>query len=326
MRVYRYLTPVLLIALILGVVIIRGIGPDTRQHSDSTIMMDTFVEVSVWAPDSRLACSAVEAAMREMARIDSMFGDGTVSCRSDRTLMASDAFAHLIETSREVNLETGGMFDPTVGAVSRLWEFHDAARPPDADSLARALASVGLSCYLDGEECEERIFDLGGIAKGYAVDLASEKIRGMGIESAIINAGGDLNLIGTRTDGEPWRIAIRHPRAAGAFLGYIDVVDAAVATSGDYEKYFTENGRRYHHIIDPHTGYPGHASNSVTVVAPGSCLSDALATGLFLMGPERGLELVERLEGIEAVFAFASGESVVVSSGLKDNLVRLDAE
>ncbi|MFC1800144.1 FAD:protein FMN transferase, partial [Candidatus Eisenbacteria bacterium] len=122
------------------------------------------------------------------------------------------------------------------------------------------------------------------------------------------------------------RIAIRHPRAAGAFLGYVDITDAAVATSGDYEKYFMAGGRRYHHIIDPHTGYPGYASNSVTVVAPSSCMSDALATGLFLLGPERGLDLVERLEDIEAVFVFADGDSVAVSSGLKDNLVRLDAE
>jgi len=323
---YRYLPPILVIAVILGVVAIRTLRPRVHHRSDSAIMMDTFVEVSVWARDAGLARSAVDAAMSEVARIDSMFGDGTVTARSDQALMASDTFAFLIEASRDVNLKTEGMFDPTVGAVSRLWEFHDAARPPEADSLARALSSVGLAGYFAGAECEERVFDLGGIAKGYAVDLASERIRAMGIESAIINAGGDLTLIGTRTDGEPWRIAIRHPRAAGAFLGYIDVTDAAVATSGDYEKYFIDGGRRYHHIIDPHTGYPGTASNSVTVVAPSSCTSDALATGLFLLGPERGLDLVERLEDIEAVFVFASGESVAVSSGLKDNLVRLDAE
>jgi len=326
MGAYRYLPPILIIALILGVVAIKGLRPETHHHSDSGIMMDTFVEVSVWAPDAGLARSAVDAAIKEVARIDSMFGDGTVKSRSDQALMASDAFAFLIETSRDVNLETEGMFDPTVGALSRLWEFHDTARPPEADSLALALSTVGLSSYLAGEECEERIFDLGGIAKGYAVDLASERIRAMGIESAIINAGGDLKLIGTRTDGEPWRIAIRHPRAAGSFLGYVDVIDAAVATSGDYEKYFIEGDQRYHHIIDPHTGYPGYASNSVTVVATSSCMSDALATGLFLLGPERGLDLVERLEDIEAVFVFADGESVAVSSGLKDNLVRLDAE
>jgi thiamine biosynthesis lipoprotein len=323
---YRYLPPILIIALILGVVAIRSQRPAVYHQSDSAIMMDTFVEVSVWAKDEEIAEKAVDEAMREVGRVDSMFGDGRVDPGSDRSLMASDAFAYLIHISREVNLETSGMFDPTVGAVSRLWEFHDAARPPEADSIARALSSVGLARYLAGEECEGLIFDLGGIAKGYAVDLASEKLKAMGIDSAIINAGGDLNLIGARSDGEPWRIAIRHPRVAGAFLGYIDVVDAAVATSGDYEKYFFDGGRRYHHIIDPHTGYPGYASNSVTVVAPTSSLSDALATGLFLLGPERGLDLVERLDSVEAVFAYASGESVAVSSGLRDNLVRLDDE
>jgi thiamine biosynthesis lipoprotein len=326
MRSYRYLPPILIIALILGAVAIRSMRPEVHNHSDSAIMMDTFVEVSVWAPDSGLARSAVAAAMAELALIDSMFGDGTIDPASDRDLMSSDVFAFLIDTSRDVYLETEGMFDPTVGAVSRLWEFHDAACPPDADSLRRALSSVGLQRYLAGQQCDGLIFDLGGIAKGYAVDRASERLREMGIESAIINAGGDLNLIGARTDGEAWRIAIRHPRRAGAFLGYVDIIDAAVATSGDYEKYFIEGGTRYHHIIDPNTGYPGRASNSVTVVAPGSCLSDALATGLFLLGPERGLELVEKLEGVEAAFAFASGESVAFSSGLKDNLVILDAD
>jgi len=327
MRRYRYLPPVLIILAILGIVAVRSMRPEFHHCWDSAIMMDTYVEVSVWAEDADLARSAVNAAMREVARIDSMFGDGLASSRSDKALIASDAFTFLIGVSREVNLKTGGMFDPTIGAVSRLWEFHDGARPPSADSIARALSCVGLADYLDGAGgCEERIFDVGGIAKGYAVDLASRKIRAMGVKSAIINAGGDLMLIGRRTDGEPWRIAIRHPRRAGSFLGYIDVVDAAVATSGDYERYFIEGGRRYHHILDPHTGMPGTASNSVTVVAPSACLSDALATGLFLLGPERGLGLVEELEGVEAVFAYSSGESVAVSSGLEDNLVRLDAE
>jgi thiamine biosynthesis lipoprotein len=323
---YRYLPPILIIFAILGVVAARSMRPKVHHHSDSAIMMDTYVEVSVWARDADLARSAVDAAMREVARIDSMFGDGTVNSRSDGALMESEAFEFLLEVSRDVNLRTDGMFDPTVGVVLRLWEFHDAAEPPSADSLARALSCVGLAGYLAGAGCEDFFFDLGGIAKGYAVDLASERIRRMGVESAIINAGGDLKLIGSRTDGKPWRIAIRHPRHAGSFLGYVDIEDAAVATSGDYEKYFMHDGRRYHHIIDPHTGMPGGASNSVTVLAPSSCLSDALATGLFLLGPERGLGLVEELQDIEAVFTFASGESVAVSSGLEGILVRLDAE
>lgn len=326
MERYRYIPPVLIVCAILAVVGVRAMRPTFHHVSDSAIMMGTFVEVSVWAEDEDLAGRAVEAAMREIAWIDSMFGDGTLDSATGAAIMGSEEFGYMIEVARQAQDMTGGMFDPTVGAVSRLWEYHDTAVPPSADSIHAALERVGLERYLAGKACPGRVFDLGGIAKGYAVDLAAQKIVAMGVKSAIINAGGDLRLIGSRVDGRPWRIAIRHPRRTGSFLGYLDIRDAAVATSGDYEKYFIYEGRRYHHILDPRTGMPGGASNSVTVVAPNSCLSDALATGLFLLGPDRGLRVVEGIDSVEAVFAYASGESVAVSSGLEENLVRLDAE
>jgi thiamine biosynthesis lipoprotein len=229
-----------------------------------------------------------------------------------------------MQVSQDAHEMTGRLFDPTIGSVSRLWQFWDGAVPPQADSIRNALSSVGLGRFLAGGD--SALLDLGGIAKGYAVDRAADRLRSLGIASAIVNAGGDLSLIGKRTDGRPWRIAIRHPRERGAFLGYLDLEDVSVATSGDYEKFFFFDGRRYHHILDPRTGSPGGRCASVTVVTSNTCSGDALATGLFLLGPGQGLRTVEAAEGVDAVFVYADGESIAVSSGLAGRFGRFESE
>ena len=289
-------------------------------------MMDTYVEVSVWGKGMVGAQATVEAAFTEIARVESLLGDGMVSTVTDAEVLKSEAFEYLLEISRQAYSATDGKFDPTIGAVSRLWRFWDGASPPPADSLEDALEAVGLATYFAGNRHRQYVFDLGGVAKGYAVDLAAAKLSSLRIHSAIINAGGDLRLVGRRADGKPWRIAIRHPRRSGRFIGYLDLEDAAVATSGDYEKCFFYDGRRYHHILDPTTGMPVGGCNSVTVVASSACASDALATGLFLLGPEHGLVAVESDGRIEAVFVFAEGESIAVSTGLADRFVRSETD
>jgi thiamine biosynthesis lipoprotein len=320
MSKYKYLPPVIVICAILGVVAARALRPQTFLHRDSDIMMDTFVEISIWAESQEDAESAARAAFLEIARVESLFGDGVVCTDSDSAAINSQIFNDLLEISGRAANATSGMFDPTIGSVSQLWEFHDGAVPPSGEALDAALACVGFSEYLKGNACGVTVFDLGGVAKGYAVDLAAARLGSLGIESAIINAGGDLRLLGRKSDGKPWRIAIRHPRRPGEFLGYLEVEDAAVATSGDYEKCFFEAGSRYHHILDPTTGMPGRTCNSVTVVASSACLGDALATGLFILGPRRGLAVAE------AVFAFAEGESLAVSPGLADRFVRPEGD
>jgi len=296
---------------------------DTAQHSDTAIMMDTVVEISIWGSGTVPVEAAVDSAFASIGEVAGLLGDGMIDTRMDSAVICSEEFDYLLEVSRETNSLTEGYFDPTVGSVTRLWDFWDDASPPSMDSIRLGLDHVGLDRYTAGGH-EWFIFDVGGIAKGLAVDRAASKIRSLGFESAIINAGGDLALIGTRPDGRPWRIAVRHPRRQSEFLGYLDLEDVSVATSGDYERYFIFEGRRYHHILNPATGMPGGESNSVTVVAPGSCLSDALATGLFLMGPGAGMRAVQDLSRVEAVFAFAEGESVMVSAGLVDRFTEVE--
>jgi thiamine biosynthesis lipoprotein len=316
MRRYGFLPPLLFVIALLGAAIVTNMRHGAAHYSDTALMMDTVVEIDIYGKGEVSLEAAADSALACIARLEHLFGDGMVDTRSDSTVLGSREVAELVALSEDVNRLTRGCFDPTVGSVTRLWDFWEGAVPPPADSIAEGLKHVGLERYLAGEGDGRFIFDFGGIAKGYAVDMAAAKIRRLGFKSAIINAGGDLDLIGRRPDGKPWRIAIRDPRRGGAFLGYLELEDEAVATSGDYERCFIWDGKRYHHILDPATGMPGMLSNSVTVISKSACLSDALATGLFLMGPKVGLEAVASLGDVEAVFAYAEGESIAVSGGL----------
>ncbi len=319
---YRFLPPVLVVAALLGVVIVTN-RTETPHHSDTAMMMDTIVEVSVWGDGAVPVEAAVDSAFASIAQVAGLFEDGMVDTRIDSAAITSGEFAYLLELSRDIHRTSDGYFDPTMGSVTRLWGFWEGAVPPHPDSIRAGLEHVGLKRYFAGTGDRWFIFDVGGVAKGFAVDRAAAKLRSLGFESAIINAGGDLALLGTRPDGKPWRIAIRHPRRNSDFLGYLDLEDVSVATSGDYEQYFIHEGKRYHHILDPATGMPGRRSNSVTVVGEGSCLSDAMATGLFLMGPRLGMEAVRSSGQVEAVFAFAEGDSIAVSSGLIDRFTEV---
>jgi thiamine biosynthesis lipoprotein len=326
MRRYAYLPPILIICAVLGLTAALNLRAKSKRCDDSRLMLGTVVEISAWGSGGVSVEAAVDSAFGEIARIDSLFGDGLIAAAADKDVVTSDEFQHLMDVSQSAYRMTAGMFDPTIGSVSRLWQFGEGALPPPQDSIRSALSSVGLDKYLEAGGAGAVIFDVGGVAKGYAVDLAAERLRGMGVRSAIINAGGDLRLIGRRPDGEPWRIAIRHPRRAGTFIGYLDLDDISVATSGDYEKFFMYDGKRLHHILDPRTGWPGTRSAGVTVVARSACLSDALATGFFVLGHEQGLPAVETWEGIEAVFVYADGESVAVTSGLDGKFGRFEPE
>jgi thiamine biosynthesis lipoprotein len=156
--------------------------------------------------------------------------------------------------------------------------------------------------------------DLGGIAKGWAVDRGIEIVRKMGIEHAMINAGGDTALLGDRL-GKPWMVGIRDPRIAGAVVARIPLQDEAISTSGDYERYFEEDGVRYHHILVPGTGKSAREVRSVTILGSNATQTDGLSTSVFVLGVERGMQLVSRLPGVEAVIVDAEGR-IFYSDGL----------
>lgn len=206
-----------------------------------------------------------------------------------------------------VAARTEGAYDPTILPVVRLWEFDDGGRLPAPEALASAVSLVdyttvrvtGALALAPGQQV-----DLGGVGKGAVVDLIADRLAGQGIERFLVEAGGDLLVAGLKPGERPWRIWIQHPRAPEAALAILEIGAAgerrAVVTSGDYERYLEVDGVRYHHILDPATGWPARASVSVTVISARAAEADALATGLFVAGPA-GLRWLEDDAGVQAL-------------------------
>lgn len=293
--------------------------------------MGSSVEIEVFGPDQALCERAVQAARDEIDRLDRMMTDW----KPESPLMDVNRAAgvkpvkvppelfFIVERSVRMSELTGGTFDISFAGAGKLWNWR-APDPqiPDPETVKASLKNVGWrNIVLDAKE--RTIFlkypgvkiGLGGIVPGYAADLAIGKIRDLGIRDACVNMSGDLMVIG-RKDGAPWNVAITHPRRKGENLAVIPVSNAAVSTSGDYERYFMKDGKRYCHIIDPRTGYPADRCQSVTIIAPSTAFADALAKGVFILGPEEGMALAEKCDGVEAIIVAADG-TVILSKGLR---------
>ncbi len=232
---------------------------------------------------------------------------------------------------------TGGAFDPTVGPLVKLWGFDSKNFGVPTDKEIQDKLNLVDYRQLQIEKSRDTFMamlprdgqavDLGGIAKGYAGDEAKRILLSHGIKQGIINLGGNIVAVGTKEGGSAWRVGIQNPLAPrGTFLGILQLKDKAVVTSGGYERYFYENGNRYHHIIDPQTGFPSESDLlSVTIIANQSLMSDALSTGVFVMGLYKGLELMEELEGVEAIFV-TRDKKVFITSGIRDIFQLIDGD
>jgi thiamine biosynthesis lipoprotein len=291
-------------------------------------LMGTRVSVELWADDEARGRELVSEVIREYRRIDDAMStykpDSEISHVNARAAEApmpvSDELFRLVERSLELSRASGGAFDITYDSVGYLYDFRARQRPTDAQIAERLDAIDYRHVVLDParrtiffESLGVRI-NVGGIAKGWAVEHAAAMLRERGVEHALLNAGGDTRVIGDRR-GEPWIVGIRHPRAADDVVTRLPLVDEAISTSGDYERYFEENGRRYHHILNPATGRPTEGVLTVTVIGPDGTLTDGLATTIFVMGTEKGLELVESYPDYETIIVEATGK-VSYSKGL----------
>lgn len=292
--------------------------------------MGTEVVIEVQHPDRQLAERAAIAARAEFERVEDVM---TTWRDSELTRLNSNAdgtpksvpgeVAALIERALTVARLSGGAFEPTFLGVGALWDFKaETPRVPSDADLERALENVGwqrVEVDVDASTVTmpagTRI-GLGGIAKGYGVDRAMQVLIDAEVENAIVNAGGDLKALG-KDRGEPWEVAVKHPRQRGRAIAVVPVSNVCLVTSGDYERFFEIDGIRYHHILDPRTGRPATGCMSATVTAPDAALADAVATAVCVLGPTQGLELVEKLPRIEAVVVGLDG-AVVASSGLRE--------
>jgi len=221
----------------------------------------------------------------------------------------------IIRDAAAISAASGGAFDATIWPVSRLWGFEQGGMIPKPAMIEKILPVVGYqkiefdeSSYSVGFGVDGMGLDLGAIAKGWAVDRAMEILMARGVRNAIIDAGGDLRIVGARPGKDFWRIGVKHPRDPGALLMTFDLRDTAIVTSGDYERFFVAGGVRYHHILDPATGQPARDCQSVTVLAPTAAEADACATAAFVLGPSKGLAFLRARPGVRGVMVGAAGE------------------
>jgi len=293
--------------------------------------MGTSVRVELWSADRVAGEGAIAAVLGQMHDVDatmSPFKPESELSRinrdaSDRPVAVSAPMYDIIARSIEFSRLSDGAFDITFASAGHLYDYRLGIRPTD-DELARARAAIGYrNLMLDPQARTVRFarpgvrIDLGGFAKGLAVDNGAAILRKRGIRHAIVTAGGDSHIVGDRR-GRPWTIGIRDPRKAGEMVAVLPLKDVALSTSGDYERYFERDGVRYHHLIDPRTGKSPTGVRSVTVIARDGLTSEALSKCVFVMGVDKGLQLVESLAGVDAVVVDAAG-ALHYSSGLQDS-------
>jgi len=291
-------------------------------------IMGTRCAVELWSEDRKAGEAAMEAVFAEMRRIDALMStykpDSEISRvnaeAGKRPVPVSAELFSLLETSQQYSKISSGAFDITYASVGYLYDYRSHQRPDDA-ALAAALPGVDYR-QLKLDPARRTVsfgkpgmrIDLGGIAKGYAVDRGIEVLKARGITRAMVNAGGDTRVIGDRF-GKPWVIGIRHPDRKDEVVMRIPLEDAAFSTSGDYERYFDEDGVRYHHILDPKTGRSPHALRSVTIIASTATRTDGLTKTVFILGPEKGIEFINGLTDADAIVIAADGK-VSYSKGL----------
>jgi thiamine biosynthesis lipoprotein len=259
--------------------------------------------------DARMSCYRADS---ELSRINAGAAAASVQL--------SEELQFLVERSLHFSVLSHGAFDITYASVGYRYDYRQNQQPGD-DWVRQTLPAIDYR-HIQLESGRIRFandavrIDLGGIAKGYAVDRAIALLRACGIDRAMVSAGGDSRIIGDR-EGRDWMIGIRHPGDPDGIALRLPLSDAAVSTSGDYERFFIENGERVHHIINPSTGRSAQASWSATVIGPDAMTTDALSTTIFILGAVEGLALIESLTGIDAIIIDSNGK-VHYSSGFLD--------
>jgi FAD:protein FMN transferase len=292
----------------------------------SRILMGTVVDIQVRGEDADIALAAMEEAFGEINRIEKLFsskdregGVYQLNISSDSVLSAEEDLFRLLQYSDNLWNLTKGAFDVTLEEIIDLWNFENDPSLPSEAELRKAMVHTGWDKveFANGELKRNNVkLNFSAIAKGYAVDRAVEVLKRYGLKDALVDAGGEI-----KTTGGDWKIGIQNPDNSGNILYVLDLKGLSVATSGDYEQYFEVDGIKYHHIIDPSTGYPGRKCKSVTILSGENYFADGLATGVFIMGAEDGIDLIEKIEGTEVLVIDSQGKTWM-SSGFNNYLVR----
>lgn len=317
-----------LVLFLIGFIIARNTSVDVKTFKRSQIILGTVVEIQVRHANEKTADDAMSHAFSEIRRIDNLFttyGNSPVSQMNQ----SRDSVFHLDEEIFELMMLCDSLwrisdagFDVAIESLIKAWKF-DTNEPdvPSREELSAALSQCGWDKLLlvpDERKIIRKHYagiNFGAIAKGYAVDRAVKVLNNHGMDNAFVNAGGEIKVIGTG-----WLAGIQHPRTPNSVIRKIKLDDISVATSGDYENYFEKDGIRYHHILNPFTGFPSNELQSVTVIHENNAIADGLATAVFVMGKVKGLALIESLNNTEAMIINEEGK-IFYSSGFEKFLI-----
>lgn len=306
----------------------QGAGAAETEASKDVFAMDTYMTVNAYGENAQKAVDEAEA---EIERLDALLSTGNAdseiaSLNENKSATLSEDGGYLVERALEINKETDGVFDIAVYPVMETWGFPTQNfRVPAEDELLDLLKHTDASKISYDKDTREISFedsemkiDLGGIAKGYTSARIMDIFKKNDIESGLVNLGGNVQALGTKTDGSNWRVAVQSPDDTEDYLGVLSIRDKAVITSGGYERYFEQDGVTYHHIIDPKTGYPAESGlSSVTIVSDDGTLADGLSTALFIMGKDKAESFWRaHSDKFEAVLVTDDG-TIYVTEGLK---------
>lgn len=300
--------------------------PETRD----IFAMDTYMTLTAYGEN---ATKGLDAAVDEINRIEQLVSTGIDTSEISQINKngkgsVSEDTGYLIRRSKEIYESTNGVFDITIYPVMQAWGFPtEKYRVPGKEELEKLRNIMGTDQVLYDEKNKEvklgkegMEIDLGGIAKGYTSSKVIDIFKGNGISNAVISLGGNVQALSGKPDGSDWRVAVENPADTGSYIGVLSIKDKAVITSGGYERYFEQDGKTYHHIIDPATGYPANNGlTSVTIVSDDGTLADGLSTSLFIMGPKKAQEYWKKHKDEFDMILVKEDGSILVSEGVADN-------
>lgn len=285
--------------LLLVSLLLCGCAKQVEPAHTTTFCMNTVMDLQVWGKDQDTGLGQIRTKLQDLENLWSVTKEDSILSNLNRgnpNFQLDPAQAALLVKVQSLSERTGGAFHPKMRVLSETWGFYNEQhRVPSPEEIHAAM--------------ETQQWDLGGALKGYAGQVCADLLKELDIDQAMLNLGGNIQTYGEKPDGSPWQIAIQNPNFADDYIGIVSVSGtASVITSGDYQRYFEENGVKYHHILDPETGYPANSGlSSVTIICRDGLTGDCLSTALFVMGLEKAADFWRTSDDFEAVFVTTGG-------------------
>ena len=312
---------------------------EQKSHKKVLLLMGSRFEITAISEDETQAWKGINAAIEEIIRIEKLISSWDSNSQTSqvnqnagiKSVKVDKELFDLIKRAKKISTLTNGAFDISYASMDKIWKFDGSVTTvPSENDIKDSVAKINFKDIIL-DETESTVFlktegmkiGFGAIGKGYAANRGMKIMKDLGIESGIVNAGGDLITWGKEANGSDWSIGVSNPKNKLKVLAWLTVGEMAVVTSGNYEKYIMINGERYSHIIDPRSGYPVHGLKSVTIICPDAELADALATSVFILGREKGIHLIDQLKGVE-VMVVDDNDEITTSSNLKLNYYQND--